>query len=67
MHIFRCVSNFEREFARECRISDQTVRRWLSILEASYIIFLLHPYEKTLTKRLVKTAKLHFYDPGLAC
>lgn len=55
------------EFARECRISDQTVRRWLSILEASYIIFLLHPYEKTLSKRLVKTAKLHFYDPGLAC
>lgn len=55
------------EFARECRISDQTVSRWLSILEASYIIFLLHPYEKTLSKRLVKTAKLHFYDPGLAC
>lgn len=55
------------EFARECRISDQTVRRWLSILEASYIIFLLHPYEKTLSKRMVKSAKLHFYDPGLAC
>jgi len=55
------------EFARECRISDQTVRRWLSILEASYIVFLLRPYEKTLSKRLIKTAKLYFYDPGLAC
>ena len=52
---------------QKCRISDQTVRRWLSILEASYIIFLLHPYEKTLGKRLVKSSKLFFYDPGLAC
>ncbi|MFA6527052.1 MAG: ATP-binding protein [Candidatus Babeliales bacterium] len=55
------------EFARQCRISDQTVARWLSILEASYIIFRLHPFEKTLSKRFVKTAKLYFYDPGLAC
>lgn len=55
------------EFARECRISDQTVRRWLTILEASYIVFLLHPYEKTLSKRFIKTPKLFFYDPGLAC
>jgi predicted AAA+ superfamily ATPase len=55
------------EFARECRISDQTVRRWLSILEASYVIFLLGPYEKTLSKRLIKSAKLYFYDPGLVC
>lgn len=55
------------EFARECRISDQTVRRWLSILEASYIIFLLRPFEKTLSKRLVKSPKLYFYDPGLTC
>ncbi|MFH1831886.1 MAG: ATP-binding protein [bacterium] len=55
------------EFARECRISDQTVRRWLSILEASYVVFLLQPYEKTLSKRLIKTAKLYFYDPGLVC
>ncbi|MFH0898439.1 MAG: ATP-binding protein [bacterium] len=55
------------EFARECHISDQTVRRWLAILEASYIVFLLRPYEKTLSKRLIKTAKLYFYDSGLAC
>lgn len=55
------------EFSRECRISDQTVRRWLTILQASYIIFLLPPYEKTLTKRLVKSPKLYFYDTGLVC
>jgi len=55
------------EFSRECRISDQTVKRWMTILQASYIIFLLQPYEKTLSKRMVKTAKLFFYDPGIAC
>jgi predicted AAA+ superfamily ATPase len=55
------------EIGKECRISDQTVKRWLTILEASYIIFLLHPYEKTLSKRLIKRPKLYFYDPGLVC
>ncbi len=50
----------------ECGISDHTVKRWLSILEASYIIFLLHPYHKSFGKRLVKRPKLFFYDPGLA-
>lgn len=55
------------ELAKEGRISDQTVRRWLAILEASYIVFLLQPYEKTLGKRLIKTPKLYFYDPGLVC
>lgn len=51
----------------ECGISDHTVKRWLSILEASYIIFLLHPYYKNFGKRLVKTPKLFFYDTGFAC
>lgn len=55
------------ELSKEARVSDQTVRRWLSILEASYILFLLQPYEKTLGKRLVKTPKLYFYDSGLVC
>ena len=50
----------------ECGISDTTVKRWLSILQASYIIFLLQPYHSNITKRLVKTPKLYFYDPGLA-
>ena len=55
------------ELGRECRISDQTVKRWLSILEASYIIFQLQPYEKTFGKRLVKSPKIYFYDSGLLC
>ena len=51
----------------ECGISDNTAKRWLSILEASYIIFLLRPYHTNFGKRLVKTPKLYFYDTGLAC
>lgn len=55
------------ELARECHVSDQTIRRWLTILEASYIVYLLHPYEKTLSKRFIKSAKLFFFDPGIVC
>ena len=55
------------ELGKECRISDQTAKRWLAILEASYIIFQLQPYEKTLTKQVIKTPKLFFYDSGLVC
>jgi uncharacterized protein len=53
--------------SNEANVSDATVKRWLSILEASYIVFLLRPYHKNLGKRVVKTAKLYFYDPGLIC
>ncbi len=60
------IVNFT-ELGKACRISDQTVKRWLSILEASYIIYLLSPYEKTLGKCLVKNPKLYFYDSGLIC
>jgi predicted AAA+ superfamily ATPase len=55
------------ELGKECRISDQTARRWLTILEASYIIFQLQPYEKTISKQFIKTPKLFFYDTGLLC
>lgn len=53
--------------ARDCGISDATAKRWLSILEASYIVYLLQPYHNNLGKRLIKTPKLYFYDTGLAC
>lgn len=53
--------------ANDCGISHNTARAWLSILEASYIIFLLQPYHKNFNKRLVKSPKLYFYDSGLAC
>lgn len=55
------------EIAGVCGISSPTARRWISILEASYIIFLLQPYFKNFNKRLTKSPKLYFYDTGLAC
>ncbi|MEL7119528.1 MAG: ATP-binding protein [Bacteroidota bacterium] len=48
-------------------ISYQTVKRWLSILETSFIIYQLRPYHKNYNKRIVKSPKLYFYDTGLAC
>jgi uncharacterized protein len=49
----------------DCGICMETVRRWLSILEASYVIKLLQPYHNNFRKRLVKTPKLFFIDVGL--
>lgn len=49
----------------EIGISYHTVKKWLSILEATYIIFLLPPLYKNLNKRITKSPKLYFYDTGL--
>ncbi len=51
--------------ANDCGVSDMTAKRWLAILEASYIIYLLKPHHKNFNKRLVKTPKLYFYDCGI--
>lgn len=53
--------------ASDCGVSQPTAKAWLSILEASFIVFRLPPFHRNLGKRLVKTPKLHFYDIGLAC
>jgi len=53
--------------ANDCGIDQRTAKAWLSILEASYIIFLLQPHYVNFSKRLVKTPKLYFWDTGLAC
>ncbi len=50
----------------EAGIDHKTVESWLSILEASYIIFRLQPHHKNYNKRVVKMPKLYFYDVGLA-
>lgn len=47
-------------------VSVPTIQSWLSVLEASYIIYPLRPYYANIKKRLVKTPKLYFYDTGLA-
>ncbi|WP_368166952.1 DUF4143 domain-containing protein, partial [Bacteroides fragilis] len=48
-------------------ISVTAATAWISILEASYICYLLRPDFNNYAKRLVKTPKLYFYDTGLAC
>jgi predicted AAA+ superfamily ATPase len=52
--------------ARDVEVDNKTVKSWLSILEASGLVYLLQPYHRNLTKRLVKTPKLYFLDTGLA-
>ncbi len=52
--------------ANDCGITHNTAKAWLSVLEASYIIFLLPPHHRNFSKRLVKTPKLYFHDTGLA-
>ena len=47
-------------------IDVKTVRSWLSVLEASYVTYLLAPHHKNFNKRLIKSPKLYFYDTGLA-
>jgi predicted AAA+ superfamily ATPase len=48
-------------------ISVTAVRQWLSILQACYIIFLLEPFYKDFRKRVIKSPKIFFYDPGIVC
>lgn len=51
----------------DCGITAHTVRSWLSVLEATYIVFLLHPHYKNFSKRVIKTPKIYFYDSAVAC
>ena len=53
--------------ANDAGIAVNTARSWLSLLEASFIVFLLQPYYKNFSKRIIKSPKLYFYDTGLAC
>ena len=52
--------------ADDIGISSKTLKEWLNILEASYIVFRLPPYFENFGKRLVKTPKIYFTEPGLA-
>ncbi|MCP4680607.1 MAG: ATP-binding protein [Deltaproteobacteria bacterium] len=52
--------------ASDVGVSKTTVSNWISILEASYLVFVLNPYHANIRKRLVKSPKLYFYDVGLA-
>jgi predicted AAA+ superfamily ATPase len=50
----------------DCGINHATVKSWLSVLEASYVIKLMRPYYRNFNKRLIKSPKLYFLDCGLA-
>ncbi len=53
--------------AADCGISHTTARSWLTVLEASYVVYLLQPFHQNFGKRLVKMPKLYFLDTGLLC
>jgi predicted AAA+ superfamily ATPase len=54
-------------FANDVGVSHTTIKAWLSLLETSFIIHLLHPYHTNFNKRLIKQPKLYFHDTGLLC
>jgi len=51
----------------DCGINHSTAKAWISLLETSYVVFLLYPYYKNFGKRLIKSPKLYFIDTGIAC
>lgn len=53
--------------ANDCGIDHKTAQAWISILEATYVVFLLRPYYKSYGKRLIKSPKIYFVDTGIAC
>lgn len=55
------------DMARDVDVSQNTVKAWLSVLQASGLVYLLQPYFTNVTSRLIKTPKLYFMDTGLCC
>ncbi len=52
--------------ANEVGVSVKTIQSWIAVLEASFVLFRLQPYYGNISKRLIKSPKLYFYDTGLA-
>lgn len=55
------------EFAKDLGVSVPTIKNWLSVLEASRIVYLLPPYYNNLGKRITKSPKIYFSDIGIVC
>jgi predicted AAA+ superfamily ATPase len=53
--------------ANDANVSINTVKSWLSLLEASYILYFVQPWSGNVNRRLIKSPKLYFYDTGLVC
>jgi len=67
-----CAANHSQTFhaaalAREAGVSQPTIKSWVGVLEAAYVVRLIPPWFKNYGKRLVKAPKLYFLDPALAC
>lgn len=58
--------NYSR-LSNDLKISIQTVKKWISILESSYIIYTVPSYSKNVRRQIIKAPKLYFYDTGLLC
>lgn len=70
--LIMCASRIGTEFnaqsmCSELGVSIPTIQEWMNVLEASYVVFRLQPFYRNISKRLVKTPKIYFYDVGLAC
>jgi uncharacterized protein len=59
------IVNYD-DFSRDVGVSAKTIKEWLSLLQDSFVIKLVHPYFSNRTKRLIKSPKLYFLDMGLA-
>lgn len=55
------------DLSNDLNVSVNTIKTWITILESSYIIFMLPSYHRNFGKRLLKTPKLYFFDTGLLC
>lgn len=53
--------------ANDIGVSVNTIKGWLSVLAATYIIYFLTPFYKNFNKRIIKSPKLYFFDTGLVC
>ncbi len=51
----------------DCGITHNTAKSWLSLLQASFIVFLLRPHYRNFNKRMIKSPKMYFFDSGLLC
>jgi predicted AAA+ superfamily ATPase len=53
--------------SNDCGLSVPTIKQWLSVLEASYITYLIYPYSININKQMIKMPKMYFYDTGVLC
>ena len=60
------IATAEARIVNDTGVSHTTARSWITLLEASYILFVLPPWYRNISKRLIKSPKLYFYDVGLA-